>query len=311
MYPWIWIQSILRKLWLPGYTVLIHFGGNWTSPGVQPVASKFGFNRASGGALNRVQTHMGVRVFCRSGFGVAIAAAALHAQQAPIPRADELPGQPYAIRNKWVIGGPETGTTLRSTPAPAGFSSRTGPLCRWLTSNRAPWWEAIGGFHQAHAVVLDDQGTYGYATDGLPNPLPAKGSLRRAQAGGIHIRGRRRGVRPAFRFRIVANILTTASLRALALDPQTGLLFALGTDLSTVPPSPEPAWRREGQSDGRAARSLRLRRSRHSAALRRLTNRGAFRNQSLPSSTRTRRSSAESVCAACSAGGPDGAAASM
>ena len=23
MYPWIWIQSLLRKLWLPGYTVLI------------------------------------------------------------------------------------------------------------------------------------------------------------------------------------------------------------------------------------------------------------------------------------------------
>ncbi len=23
MYPWIWIQSVLRKLWLPGYTVLI------------------------------------------------------------------------------------------------------------------------------------------------------------------------------------------------------------------------------------------------------------------------------------------------
>ena len=23
MYPWIWIQSVLRELWLPGYTVLI------------------------------------------------------------------------------------------------------------------------------------------------------------------------------------------------------------------------------------------------------------------------------------------------
>src|SRR5205814_2740647 len=42
----------------------------------------------------------------------------------------------------------------------------------------------------------------------------------------------------------VATILTRPSPRVLTLEPQTGLLIALGTDLSTLPPPPEPRSRR-------------------------------------------------------------------
>jgi len=197
MYPWIWIQSILRKLWLPGYTVLIHFGGNWTSPGVQPVASKFGFNRASGGALNRVQTHMGVRVFCDPAWcGYSLRPLCMPSRR-PFRAPMNCPANPTPSATSGSSAGPETGTTLRSTPAPAGFSSRTGPLCRWLTSNRAPWWEpsrlspgACGGARRSGNIRLRDRR--------LAESAPGPRALFAGQAGGIHIRGRRRGVRPAF-----------------------------------------------------------------------------------------------------------------
>jgi DNA-binding beta-propeller fold protein YncE len=175
----------------------------------------------------------------------AVACAALHAQQAPIPHADELPGQPYAIRNKWVIGGTGDWDYLTLDPRASRLFVAHGPTVQVVDIESGAVAGTIGGFHQAHAVVLDDQGTYGYATDSLPNPLPGRipssqgKSVEFTYAGGIKVFDRRS-------FGIVASILTTASLRALALDPQTGLLFALGTDLSTLPPpSPaEPTWRR-------------------------------------------------------------------
>jgi hypothetical protein len=172
-----------------------------------------------------------------------LAGGALFAQQAPIPRADELPGQPYSIRHKWVIGGPGDGDYLTLDPKASRLFVAHGPTVQVVDIESGTVAGTIGGFHQAHAVVLDDQGTYGYATDGAPAPIvvrepsPQGKPVEFIYSGGIKIFDRRS-------FRVVASILTTASLRALALEPQTGLLFALGTDLSTLPPPPAPTQHR-------------------------------------------------------------------
>jgi DNA-binding beta-propeller fold protein YncE len=172
-----------------------------------------------------------------------LAGGALFAQQAPIPRSDELPGQPYAIRHKWVIGGTGDGDYLTLDPKASRLFVAHGPIVQVVDIESGTVAGTIGGFHQAHAVVLDEQGTYGYATDGAPNPIvvrepsPQGRPVEFIYSGGIKIFDRRT-------FRVVASILTTASLRAIALEPQTGLLFALGTDLSTLPPPQEPAHHR-------------------------------------------------------------------
>src|SRR6266567_5704077 len=204
-------------------------------------------NKASVGSVIRVQLIMGFCGLCRWGAVWLFAGAGLLAQQAPIPRADELPGQPYAIRNKWVIGGTGDWDYLTLDPSASRLFIAHGPTVQVVDIESGAVVGTIGGFHQAHAVVLDDQGMYGYATDGLPNPLSGRVLSSQGKpveftyAGGVEVFDRRS-------FRIVASILTTASLRALALDPQTGLLFALGTDLSTLPPPPEPARRRRANA---------------------------------------------------------------
>jgi hypothetical protein len=186
---------------------------------------------------------MRTRVLCRWLVVWLFSGAVLFAQQAPIPRADELPGQPYAIRNKWVIGGTGEGDYLTIDPKASRLFVAHGPTVQVVDIESGAVAGTIGGFHQAHAVVLDDQGTYGYATDGAPNPIlvrepsPQGTPVEFVYSGGIKVFDRRS-------FRVVANILTTASLRALTLDPQTGLLFALGTDLSTLPPPPDSAHHR-------------------------------------------------------------------
>jgi DNA-binding beta-propeller fold protein YncE len=186
---------------------------------------------------------MRIGLRCRWGGVWLLAGGALFAQQAPIPRADELSGQPYSIRHKWVIGGPGDGDYLTLDPKASRLFVAHGPTVQVVDIESGTVAGTIGGFHQAHAVVLDEQGTYGYATDGAPNPIvvrepsPQGRPMEFIYSGGVKVFDRRS-------FRVVASILTTASLRALALEPQTGLLFALGTDLSTLPPPPEPAHHR-------------------------------------------------------------------
>jgi DNA-binding beta-propeller fold protein YncE len=172
-----------------------------------------------------------------------LAATELATQVAPIPSADALSGQPYVIRNKWVIGGTGDWDYLTLDPGAQRLFVAHGPAVQVVDSETGAVAGTISGFNQAHAVVLDDQGTYGYATDGAPKPVmvrevsPEGKPSGFAYAGGVKIFDRSS-------LRIVASILTNASLRAVTLDPQTGLLFALGTDLSTLPPPLPPDRRR-------------------------------------------------------------------
>jgi DNA-binding beta-propeller fold protein YncE len=177
----------------------------------------------------------------RAGVVWLLAAMGILAQQTSIPHSDELSGRPYAIHNKWVIGGTGDWDYLTLDPAARRLYIAHGRAVQVVDIESGAMVGTIPGFRQAHAVVLDDPGPYGYATDGFGAPgrilmkSPQGTPIEFTSGGAINIFDRRS-------FSIVAGIITTASPRALTLDPQTGLLFALGTDLSTLTP-PEPARR--------------------------------------------------------------------
>jgi len=170
----------------------------------------------------------------------ALAACALAAaQEAPIPAATELSGHPFAIKNNWVIGGTGNWDYLTLDPAARQLFIAHGQTVQVVDIGSGSVVGTVTGFRQAHAVVLDNPGPYGYATDGADISVPLESGIRAIGEQGIRFEG---GVKVFDRrtFAAVTTILTRPSLRELALEPQTGLLFALGTDLSTLPPKPEP-----------------------------------------------------------------------
>src|SRR4051812_20227383 len=91
--------------------------------------------------------------------------AALLAQQAPIPQADELSGRPYAIQNRWVIGGAGTWDYLTLDPIARELfvtheaEVQVVDLAGGQVSGR------ITGFDEARSVVLDPDGQFGYVSD--------------------------------------------------------------------------------------------------------------------------------------------------
>lgn len=178
-------------------------------------------------------------------------------QETPIPAATELSGHPYAIKNTWVIGGTGDWDYLTLDPVARQLFIAHDRAIQVVDIESGAVVGAVTGFRQAHAVVFDDPGPYGYATDGTDASTPLQSAISAAMrldvrfAGAVKIFDRRT-------FSAVTTILTRPSLRELAQEPQTGLLFALGTDLSTLPqktstpsrshPSNRPAARDSEQS---------------------------------------------------------------
>src|SRR5438270_3364788 len=109
---------------------------------------------------------MGPCAIGKTGVVWLLAAAGVLGQQAPTPHAAELSGQPYAIRNKWVIGGKGDWDYLTLDPAARRLFIAHGPAVQVVDIESGAVVGTISGFHQAHTVVLDDPGPNGYATDG-------------------------------------------------------------------------------------------------------------------------------------------------
>jgi DNA-binding beta-propeller fold protein YncE len=147
--------------------------------------------------------------------------AALAAQQAPIPTIDALGGHPYSITKTWIIGGSGNWDTLTMDPTAGQLFIAHGPSVQVVDVSTGAVVGTVLGFHEAHAIVLDDAGEFGYASDG-PADL-------------VRVFDRRS-------FKVVANIPTGPRPRALALDPQTGLLLAIcsGGSIPGSSNTPEP-----------------------------------------------------------------------
>src|SRR4051794_36082509 len=144
-----------------------------------------------------------------------VGSASLAAQRAPIPRADELPGSPFAIRKTWVIGGAGSWDYLTLDPAAGQLFVTHQSKVQVIDIGSGAVAGEVTGLGEAHAVALDPNGRTGYVSDGRSNRVF------------IFDRGT---------FEVTGFVNLPASPRALVLEPATGTLVVLGT----VPVAPQP-----------------------------------------------------------------------
>jgi len=125
------------------------------------------------------------------------------------PPLGELPGNPFFIQKIWQIGGVGNWDYLTVDPVARRLYIAHGPVVQVVDIETGALLGKIGGFRQAHQVLLDDAGQYGYVSDG--------------PAGQVRVFDRAT-------LQIVAGIRTGPSPRSIALDSESGLLFAICTE---------------------------------------------------------------------------------
>jgi DNA-binding beta-propeller fold protein YncE len=131
-----------------------------------------------------------------------------HAQETPVPPPPTAtPAHPFFITKSWVIGGVGNWDYLTVDPVTRELFIAHGPTVQVVNIDSGTVAGTINGFRQAHSVVLDGEGTFGYVSDG--------------QADVVRVFDRHS-------YQIVANIRTGPSPRSMALDASSGLLFVVG-----------------------------------------------------------------------------------
>jgi len=161
-----------------------------------------------------------MRVFVSLVVGVLLAAVSFPVsagQQTPVPPSPTAtPSRPFFITKAWVIGGVGDWDYLTMDPDAKELFIAHGPMVQVVDVDSGTVAGTVKGFRQAHAVLLDAQGVYGYATDG--------------QADVVRVFDRRS-------FQVVANIPTGPAPRSMALDAASGLLFVIGGQPASATPS--------------------------------------------------------------------------
>jgi DNA-binding beta-propeller fold protein YncE len=154
----------------------------------------------------------------------------LWAQQPP--QATELPANPFFIKSAWIIGGTGPWDYLTMDPKAERLYIAHGPVVQVVDVKTGTVVGQIGGLHEAHAIVLDESGDFGYISDGPANA--------------VKVFDRRT-------FEIVSTIATGPSPRALVLDAQSGLMFAICTDpiVEGQQPATDPSQRPAQQNAAR------------------------------------------------------------
>jgi DNA-binding beta-propeller fold protein YncE len=128
-----------------------------------------------------------------------------------VPRATELPSNPFAIKKTWFIGGVGQWDYLTMDPAARRLYIAHGAVVQVVDVETGTVTGEISGLREAHSIALDATGELGYISDGRANDV--KVFDRRS-------------------LQIVASIPTVPSPRSLVFEPQTKLLFVVCNVLS-------------------------------------------------------------------------------
>jgi len=162
---------------------------------------------------------------------LAVMSAVAKAQQlTPVPPPPTAtPARPFFITKTWVIGGVGDWDYLAMDPTSRQLFIAHGPVVQVVDVDSGMVAGTVRGFKQAHAVLLDSQGVYGYATDG--------------QADLVRVFDRRS-------FQVVASIPTGPAPRSMALDAPSGLLFVVGGQPTRATPAPQSPLARPSDSRG-------------------------------------------------------------
>jgi hypothetical protein len=136
------------------------------------------------------------------------ACVSLAAQQAEVPIATTLSGTPFAIRNTWFIGGVGSWDYLTMDANAQRLFIAHGPVVQVVDVKTGALAGEITGLSEAHSIVFDNTGNYGYISDGRANNVKVfdRGSLQ-----------------------IIATIPTIPNPRSMVFDPRSDLLFAVCT----------------------------------------------------------------------------------
>ncbi len=131
------------------------------------------------------------------------------AQLSPFPPpSTALPSHPFFITNSWIVGGVGDWDYMTMDPAANQLFIAHGPSVQVVDVESGTIAGVVRGLREAHSVVLDQEGGYGYISDG-PADI-------------VRVFDRRS-------FQLVASIPTGPSPRSMALDPASGLLFVVGS----------------------------------------------------------------------------------
>jgi DNA-binding beta-propeller fold protein YncE len=144
-----------------------------------------------------------------------LASAPLSAQEPA--SSTELPSSPFQIKNTWIIGGSGNWDYLTVDPGAARLYIAHGHAVQVIDIKSGSLVGEISGLADAHSVVLDDTGEFGYISDG--------------RGGKVVVFDRRS-------LQTVATIADVPSPRALVFEPRTRLLFAVRTNPTPAPPTP-------------------------------------------------------------------------
>jgi len=130
----------------------------------------------------------------------------LSAQRPPQPT--QLPGDIFVLKNTWYIGGAGNWDYLTMDASAHRLFIAHGRAVQVVDVETGAVAGQVTGLREAHDIALDRNGEFGYVSDGLSNQVK---------------------VFDRQSFQIVASIDTGPGPRALALDPESGLLFVVCT----------------------------------------------------------------------------------
>jgi DNA-binding beta-propeller fold protein YncE len=136
------------------------------------------------------------------------------AQLTPIPPPPGgTPSHPFFITKTWVVGGVGDWDYMTMDPSAHQLFIAHGPNVQVIDAEAGTVAGVVRGLREAHAVVLDTEGSYGYISDG--------------PADMVRVFDRRT-------FQVVGSIPTGPSPRSMALDPSSGLLFVVGGQVTVT-----------------------------------------------------------------------------
>ena len=143
---------------------------------------------------------------------------------AQTPQATELPGSPFTIKKTWIIGGEGNWDYMTLDPKAFQLFIAHGTAVQVVDINTGKITGQVTGLREAHDIALDDEGQFGYISDGVANDVK---------------------IFDRSSFEVVARVPTGKNPRAVVFDAASGLIFAICPD--TVPESRIPRRNSNGQ----------------------------------------------------------------
>jgi DNA-binding beta-propeller fold protein YncE len=131
---------------------------------------------------------------------------------AQTPQATELPGKLFDIQKTWKIGGEGNWDYLTLDPIGLKLYIAHGPVVQIVDVNTGTLAGQVTGLRDAHGIALDDNGQYGYISDGPANEVK---------------------VFDRQTLEIVSAVATGKNPRAIVFEPVSRLVFVICPDAMT------------------------------------------------------------------------------